>query len=321
MLPPWAVRLLIGSLLLAPLLVTVDGFARARRRHHPVTPWLGWIGAAAAPFALAAAFATVLGITGLLTATPPAPVPAGAIPIDGAGRAALVATGLVFVLAVLARPLLLRLMGGRRRLEGPGAGAALLLVWTVLAALLWVVNPYAAAFMVPAAHLWLLVAAPGRPAAARCRAGARALSLLPFASARSSIAGQAGSTRSTFVWALLLAVAGGQIGPVAWLFWSIAAGCASRRSCSPGARAAGRRTSPASRRSPCAARSRTRAPDRSAARSRRCGDEARGCAALLMRPQASSRWPTRRSRSPGRSRSARSPPAAPSRGCAPSCAR
>ena len=127
-LPPWAVRLLVGSLLLAPLLVTVDGFARVRRRHQPVTPWLGWIGAAAAPFAIAAAFATVLGVTGLLTATPPAPVPDGAIPIDSAGRAALVATGLVLVLAVLGRPLLLRLMGGRRHLDGPGAGAALMLV-------------------------------------------------------------------------------------------------------------------------------------------------------------------------------------------------
>lgn len=225
-LPPWAVRLLIGSLLLAPLLVTVDGFARVRRRHQPVSPWLGWIGAAAAPFAIAAAFVTVLGVTGLLTATPPAPVPDGAIPIDGAGRAALIAAGLVIVLAALGRPLLLRLMGGRRHLEGPGAGAALLLVWTVLAALMWLVNPYAAAFMVPAAHLWLLIAAPNvrlrRPAAL----GLVALSLLPFLIAALDISGQAGYGPLDFVWALLLAVAGGQIGPVAWLFWSIAAGCA-----------------------------------------------------------------------------------------------
>ena len=224
-LPPWAVRLLVGSLLLAPLLVTVDGFARVRRRQQPVTPWLGWIGAAAAPFAIAAAFATVLGVTGLLTATPPAPVPDGAIPIDGAGRAALVATGLVLVLAILARPLLLRLMGGRRHLDGPGAGAALMLVWTVLAGLMWVVNPYAAACMVPAAHLWLLVAAPGVRLRRGAALGLVALSLLPFLVAALNIAGQAGYDPLGFVWALLLAVAGGQIGPVAWLFWSIAAGC------------------------------------------------------------------------------------------------
>jgi hypothetical protein len=225
-LPPWAVRLLIGSLLLAPLLVTVDGFARARRRRYPVSPWLGWIAAAAAPFALAAAFVTVLGLTGLLTAAPPVPVPAGAIAIDGAGRAALIATGLVMVLAIAARPFVLRATGGRRRLDGPGAGAALLLAWCVLAALMWLVNPYAAGFMVPAAHLWLLVAAPG----VRLRRGvALALvagSLLPFAIAALILAGQFGLDPLGFAWALLLAVAGAHIGPIAWLFWSLAAGCA-----------------------------------------------------------------------------------------------
>jgi hypothetical protein len=225
-LPAWAVRLLIGSLLLAPLLVTIDGFARARRRHHPVSPWLGWIAAAAAPFALAAALATVLGITGLLTATPPTPVPADAIPVDSAGRAALIGTGLVFVIAVVARPLILRVMGGRKPLEGPGAGAALLLAWCALAALLWVVNPFAAAFMVPAAHLWLALVAPEL----RLRRGVAlvlvALSLVPFAVAALVLAGQYGLDPLGFVWALLLAVAGAHIGPVAWLFWSLVAGCA-----------------------------------------------------------------------------------------------
>ena len=225
-LPPWAVRLLIGALLLAPLLVTIDGFARARRRHHPVSPWLGWIAAAAAPFALAAALATVLGITGLLTATPPAPVPAGAIPIDSAGRAALIGTGLLFVIAVVARPLILRATGGRKRLEGPGAGAALLLAWCVLAGLLWVVNPFAAAFMVPAAHLWLPLVAPEL----RLRRGVAlvlvVVSLLPFVVGALVLAGQYGLDPLGFVWALMLAVAGAHVGPIAWLFWSIVAGCA-----------------------------------------------------------------------------------------------
>ena len=225
-LPAWAVRLLIGALLLAPLLVTIDGFARARRRRHPVSPWLGWIAAAAAPFALAAALATVLGVTGLFTATPPAPVPAGAIPIDSAGRAGLIGTVLVFLAAVLARPLILRATGGRKRLEGPGAGAALLLAWCVLAALLWIVNPFAAAFMVPAAHLWLALVAPEL----RLRRGVAlvlvAVSLLPFVVAVLVLAGQYGLDPLGFAWALMLAVAGAHVGPVAWLFWSVVAGCA-----------------------------------------------------------------------------------------------
>jgi hypothetical protein len=225
-LPAWAVRLLIGTLLLAPLLATVDGFARARRREVPVSPWLGWIGAAAAPFAIAAAFVTVLGLTGLLTATPPAPVPAGAIPIDGAGRAALIAAGLVIVLGFIGRPLLLRLLGGRPRLEGPGAGVALLVGWCALAAVLWLFNPFAAAFMVPAAHLWLLLAA----TEVRLRRGLAlllvALSLLPFAIAVLVISGQLALGPLDLVWSALLSVAGAQVGPFAWLFWSIATGCA-----------------------------------------------------------------------------------------------
>src|SRR6185312_7986286 len=119
-----------------------------------------------------------------------------------------------------------RLMNGRRRIEGPGGGAALLLVWTALAALLWLVNPYAAAFMVPAAHLWLLVAAPGirlRRSVALALVG---LSLLPFVIGALILAGQYGLDPLGFAWALLLAAAGGHVGPIAWLFWSLAAGCA-----------------------------------------------------------------------------------------------
>lgn len=224
-LPAWAVRLLVGALLLAPLLVTVDGFARARRRRHPVTPWLAWIGAAAAPFALAAALATVLGLTGLLTA-PPAPVAAGTIPVAGAGRAALIATGLVFVLAIVARRVVLRAMGGRTGLEGPGGGAAVLVGWSLLSLLLWIVNPFAAGFMVPAAHLWLLVAAPGVRLRRSVALALVALSLLPFAIGGLILAGQYGYGPLDFAWALVLAVAGAHIGPVAWLFWSLAAGCA-----------------------------------------------------------------------------------------------
>ena len=75
----------------------------------------------------------MLGVTGLLTATPPAPVARGAIPIDSAGRAALVAIGLVLVLGWSSlRPLLLRARGrAGATSSGAGAGAALLLAWRV----------------------------------------------------------------------------------------------------------------------------------------------------------------------------------------------
>ena len=79
-LPLWAVRLLVAAFLLAPVLVTVDGFARVRRRHEPVAPWLWWLVATAAPLVVALAFGWFLGLTGLLPATPPEPVAAGRDP-------------------------------------------------------------------------------------------------------------------------------------------------------------------------------------------------------------------------------------------------
>jgi hypothetical protein len=95
-----------------------------------------------------------------------------------------------------------------------------------LAVLMWIVNPYAAGFMVPAAHLWLLVAAPGVRLRRSVALGFVALSLLPFAIGALILAGQYGLDPLEFAWALLLAIAGGHLGPIAWLFWSVAAGCA-----------------------------------------------------------------------------------------------
>jgi hypothetical protein len=225
-LPLWAVRLLIGSLLIAPIIVSVDGFARARRRRAPVLPWLGWLAATTAVGLGAAAFAWLLGLVGLLPATPPEPAPPGAIPLRGGGEAALVAVLLVGVLlALVVRPALARAAGVQSRFEGPGAGAALLLVWSVLCALVWLRNPYAAAFLVPAAHLFLPLVAPGvhlrRPVAVLLAV----LAALPPALLLIAIARQLDFGPVDFAWSVLLWVAGDVVGPLAWLLWSAVAAC------------------------------------------------------------------------------------------------
>jgi Peptidase family M28 len=226
LLPAWAARLLVGSLLLAPVLAAVDGFARVRRRRHPVVPALAWIGAAGLAFVVPMILAALLGLTGLLGAAPPLPVPPGAIPLDGTAVAALVATALAFVLAwMLLRPWVLQRTGGAERLEGAGGGAALVLTWSVLAVALWVVNPFAAALMVPGAHALLFVAAPE----VRLRRGlgvALALvAVVPFAAVDVTIARHLGAGPLDFAWWALLLEAGGFAGPVAWLFWSTVLAC------------------------------------------------------------------------------------------------
>ncbi len=189
-------------------------------------PWLGWLAGVTAVGVIAALFAWLLGLTGLVAGTPPEPAPPGAIALRGGGEAALIAVALVGVLAaMLVRPALARAAGARGPIHGAGAGAALLLVWSALCALVWLRNPYAALLLVPGAHLFLPLVAPGvrlRRAVAIALAVAAAL---PFALLLLAVARQLGFGGLEFAWAVLLWVAGGVIGPLGWLLWSAVAAC------------------------------------------------------------------------------------------------
>jgi Peptidase family M28 len=225
-LPLWAVRLLVAAFLLAPVLVTVDGFARVRRHHHAVAPWLWWLAGTAAPLFAALVFCWFLGLVGLLPATPPEPVAAGAIPIGGSGIGALIAMALMAALAWLTlRPAILRRARVRGRLEGDGAGAALLVMWCALAGVLWVTNPYAAALMVPGAHVLLAVVSPEVRLRRGLAVGLIVLAAVPFALVDLSIAGQLGLSPGDFAWFCTLLVAGGIVGPLGWAIWSLVLVC------------------------------------------------------------------------------------------------
>jgi hypothetical protein len=161
-LPDWAVRLVVATLLLPALLAALDGFFRARRRRLPVGRWCAWLAAVAAPVVAAWVWLRVLGFTGALPATDSAALP-DAFTI-GPGRA--IALASVALAAGLAGWLARRLAAHRAPPPGSaGAGglaAASGLLICALAALVWVPNPYLAAVLVPAAHAWLLAAAPER---------------------------------------------------------------------------------------------------------------------------------------------------------------
>jgi hypothetical protein len=226
--PAWAIRLLIGALLLPPVLVTVDGLARARRRHAPVGRWVAWQAAAAVALLAAFAFTRLLGLTGLISAAPPAPVPAGSIPFDGSAWAAVAAIALALVLAWLVlRPAVARALGagGSRGEPGPGAQAALLLVLCGLAVVVWIANPYAAAVLVPATHVWLALVAPEL----RLRRGPAlllvAIGLVPLGLVALSFMGQLDASPGAYAWWLTLLVAGGHAGPASWLASSAFGAC------------------------------------------------------------------------------------------------
>ena len=228
-LPAWAVRLLIGALLVPPALVVVDGFARARRRRLPVLPWLWWVGATALPFGAAAAFAWLLGLTGLIDATPPQPAPPAAVPFDGPARIAAIAVVLMFVLTWIAvRGPLLRRVGPRLTGSGEdeqGAVAALLLVFVGLGVVTWVANPWAAALFVAASHLWLLFGAPELRLSRGAGLAAVVAAAVPFVLVVASGMTQLGMDPAEALWFCLLLLAGGHAGPLLWVIWSLLAAC------------------------------------------------------------------------------------------------
>jgi hypothetical protein len=234
--PAWAVRLLVIALLLPPLLVTVDGLARARRRRAPVAHALAWVITCALPFFFCALLAVALGSAALLRATPAAPVFASDVSLGGGkGVAALVLLGLAFTLAWFARAALLRTIGTLPRadedestldLVGSGAaGVALMLVLVVVALVVWVLDPFAALLLVPAAHLWLLVASQ-ELALRRWQAALVLLAgLIPVAAVAGLYVHQLGFSLPEAAWTAVLLVAGGHVGLLSSALWSVCLGC------------------------------------------------------------------------------------------------
>ena len=165
-LPRWSVALLVATLLLPLLAASVDSFARVRRRHEPVVPWLRWIAAGTVPFLVALVVAEFLVLVGQAPDTPPVPLSPAFNSFGGAAAVTLGLCTLFFVVSwVLLRP---RLAGPLPAPDRPGAAAALALVLSLVSIAVWVVNPFAAFALLPAFHIWLLVTAlpepPSRPA-------------------------------------------------------------------------------------------------------------------------------------------------------------
>ncbi len=230
-LPGWAVSLLVLVLIAPVLLTTVDGLARARRRGDSIGRWVIWVLAGAVPFMLAALVVLGAKLVGLIKIAPPGPVPAGAIPLHRDGAIVLVAVGVVLVASLaFLRPALIKLAGGELKTrpgEAPraGAGAAVLLVMCLVALSLWVTNPFAAALLVPALHAWMWVVDPDiRPR--RVVIGLLvAVGLAPAALLIAYYAGSLGLGPVGLLWSGTLLFAGGFVGILTALQWSIVLGC------------------------------------------------------------------------------------------------
>jgi hypothetical protein len=225
LLPDWAIRLLVGTLLLPPLLAAIDAFFGARRRRLPVLRWIGWVVAAVVPFLLAWAWIRLLGLTGALDA-PRGPVLPEVLPLRGWRIAALASGPVVLALAWFgARRALVPRLRLPATVSAGGAAAALGLTINALAAIVWVFNPLAAALLVPAAHGWLFATAPGTSTPSRVRVALVLIGLaLPaLMTVHYALALDVGPLG--LVWLAFLITAGGHISPLAAVVLSVLAGC------------------------------------------------------------------------------------------------
>lgn len=225
-LPGWAVSLLVGTAFLPVWLAVLDGLARVRRRRLPVAAAFRWTLVAALPFAVTALFTIVLGLTGLIAERPGAPVPVGTIPVDSTATGVAITLLLVFALGWIGlRPAALRLASARAA-PGDAHGAAAVGVVGLVGLLLLVTNPYAAALLVLPAHA-LLVGVASEIALPRWLKWVLAvLSALPFLLVLRSLTGQLDYGIRDAAWSAVLMVAGGHVGPLAWLVWAVLLGAA-----------------------------------------------------------------------------------------------
>jgi Peptidase family M28 len=230
--PVWALRLLILTLLIPPAAVLIDGLARARRRRQPLVRWVAWTLTFALPFYACALFALLLGAIGAIPA-PAAPVLGSALGGGGEAVTAVLACALVLGLAWLAWPLLVRALGLAAPLDPAAeeargtdaAGIAALLVLLPVACLTWVFDPYAALLIVPTLHLLLPIASPERRPRPLAGLGLIALALVPLGLLIAFYASELGYGPGAVAWSAVLLLAGGHVGALAAALWSVACGC------------------------------------------------------------------------------------------------
>jgi hypothetical protein len=223
--PAWAIRLLVLALLLPPLVAGADGLARIRRRRVRSGRWALWCASCGLPFLSAAVFAYLLGRLGILGAAPPVPVLPRALPFDGQAATATVAVLLSLALAWLLWARLVRRVGWGARPDPQAVWLASVLILLGVAFAVWLADPFTALLLVPAVHLWLLLASPElRPR----RLGSLALVLAAFVPLALLIAfyvHQLGLGAGSIAWTGVLLVAGGHVGLGSAVLWSLALGC------------------------------------------------------------------------------------------------
>jgi hypothetical protein len=217
--PGWSLALLAATLILPALLAAGDTWLREQRHRRRATrrtlPWA--LERALIPLA-ALLLAYVLGFVGLIP-DPRFPYDPALFPPGVKAPIAFVALALAGALAAL----LIRPMRTPLDSEPHTLAAASGIVTGLALAGIWLINPFLALLLAPAAHVWVLPARAAGPPRAWVMTLLGLLALAPAFAAAASVADQLGLGLSG-PWHLLLMIVDGQLGFGLCLLWCVMLG-------------------------------------------------------------------------------------------------
>lgn len=220
-LPPWTITMIAGLAVLAALLTGIDGLARARRNGVRVAESAQWFAAAWPPMLLGWLWLLLASATGVITGVPLSAAPVGTVPVSWVSLVG-IPVSIAFGWLVL-RPIALRRHPGLAE-PGGGAPAALMLLASLAAAIVWSRDPLTALLIVPFAHVVPWLVDPARAPSRRVSLLLVALVLVPFLAALAVLAADVGAGPLGFTWMLVLVFAGGSAGIGAGFVTTLMAG-------------------------------------------------------------------------------------------------
>jgi hypothetical protein len=213
LIPGWTIALLALMLLIAPLLTATDSWLREQRADWRVRRTMPWALERALMPVAALLLAYVLSFIGLIP-DPDFPFDPAGFPAGARGPISFIALAAAFALAGL----LIRPMRTPLDSQAHVLAAAAGVICGVSLIGIWLLNPYLALLLVPAAHVWMLPARISGPPRWIVVAVAAVLSLAGAFAAFVTVAVQLDLGLSA-PWHLLLMVVDGQIGFGACMLW------------------------------------------------------------------------------------------------------
>jgi len=207
--------------LLAGLITGIDAMARARRRKVAVLQPGIWLISSWPAMLLGWLWLLLASLTGVIKGVPDMTAPVGSVPVSWAAVAG-IPVAVAFGWIVL-RPLVRRRHRGRAE-AGPGAPAALMIIASLAAGVIWVRDPLTALLVVPFVHVAPWLSDPARAPSRGLSLGLAISLLIPVGLVLGVVSADFGAGPIALGWLIALVFASGSAGLAGGLMTTLFAG-------------------------------------------------------------------------------------------------